>query len=418
MKCKLKFSTVIVFTYVIAILFDYRLFYLGNISGLLSQNEICTITSILGIVLCFICYQRYRHYNVKLFNCALKISSLILLYWGAIVLYSVVNYPKQPVIYSVVQHISILYFVWTIPLLSFLYSSKGYKGLFETINVIVFIWYILLVIQYFYWLKTGNLIFNNILFSNVRTRTYGIRIGLGSLGNIMILYNFNKLVNMSRDLLIKIWYFIQFALGLFCLIFIQQTRAFSAIVFLSMAIIVFSGAKKISKKIILYSFLFIVIAYIIYTGILYDFFVSFKIDESNREFLGTSLRIDAIQYYLECFRKSIIFGNGFTSDKYYPLVQYKFSGSFNLLFYSDVGIFGLLGETGIGVVFFYIIPLLTMIKILIKNKLMKNSFILSLVAYVLLTSFTLIITDVYRAIAFPLIFAIFLYESDKKINNM
>lgn len=367
------------------ILLDYNLFYIGKFSEKIPHTLIYVVTSLIGVILCFVFYQKYNKYNIKSFNWLFYICVGTIIYWAMIVLHSVIKYDKQPFIETISEHISLLYIVWTIPLLAVMYSKKGYKQLFMGINIIAGIWYILLIVQFVLWIKNGTYIFNNSLSESLRVRTYGIRIGLGSIGNLMIIYNFNMCINFKKNHIKNLLYLWQVLSGIFCMIFVQQTRAYTAIVFVCMAVMLLSNANRISKKILVYVSMLFLISYLFYSGIIYRFISSFFINSYNQEALGTSIRLGAVEYYMECFLKSPLVGNGFTNYKYYPLIQYKYSGVNNLYFYSDVGIFGLLAETGLGAVVFFVIPFMKMWKIL-KNKRPKNSLLIGLFMYLVLSS--------------------------------
>jgi hypothetical protein len=153
------------------------------------------------------------------------------------------------------------------------------------------------------------------------------------------------------------------------------------------------------------------------------FINSFSSASSNMLALGTTIRVDAIKYYLERFVSSLFLGDGFTSDLFYPEIQHGSAGQF---FYSDVGIFGLIAEIGIASIWFYLLPLFRAVgtvRIIFKKKLQRDyAFYIGLVIYLLGTSITLIVTDSFRAMAYPLVFAISEYTrwniTKRKSNEM
>ena len=112
------------------------------------------------------------------------------------------------------------------------------------------------------------------------------------------------------------------------------------------------------------------------------------------------------------FCDSILFGNGFSNYRYYPAVQYGPLGTF---YYSDVGVFGLLAETGLMSVIFYFVPLVHIIKTGVRTQRTeqrkKYAFLIGMIVYLVGTSISLLITDSGRALAYPFVIAMDLYIS-------
>lgn len=408
MKSNFKMNkvTIICFVFFVLILLDYRLFYLISYPTILQGNRMRMIFSMIGAVLSIGMYTKYNSINPRLFNKCLKFYFACVCSWLFLVLYSCIKYPKQPLLVTVVEHVGLLFVGLIIPALV-VFQKRGNR-LFEIANYIVFAWYVILLIQMVVYLKSGELIFSEELYSDIRTRSYGIRIGLGSFGNAMILYNVNQVFNCYLTKRKKLFSEIQIILGVICLIFVQQTRAFTAIVLLASMAIVFWGTRKASKKLYLIAIIMIGFIWSLYNGVLSKFLSSFSLDITNSERLGTIIRLEAIMYYIKCFVNTLFLGNGFANYNYYPSVQYGMSSQYQY-YYSDVGIFGLIGEIGIFALLFYIGPLIGMCKLavkILKNKLQKKyAFFLGLVVFLVATSATLIITDDFRIAFYPIVLA-------------
>lgn len=407
---KVNIITIICFIFFVLILLDYKIFYLISYPAILQGNSMQAIFAIIGAILSIGMYTKYKSLNPSLFSKCLRFYFACVCSWIFLVLYSSIKYPKQPFLVTAIGHVGLLYVGLIIPALV-VFQKRGNK-LFEIANYIVFVWYVLLLIQSIVYLKSGTLIFSEELYSNIRTRSHGIRIGLGSFGNVMILYNVNQVFNCYLTKRKKIFSELQIILGITCLIFVQQTRAFVAIVLLTSVMILFLGARKTSKKLYWSSIAITGFVWSLYNGLLSKFFNSFSFDISNSERYGTIIRLEAITYYIKCFFNTLFLGNGFSNYKYYPSVQYGTSSQYQY-YYSDVGIFGLIGEIGIFALLFYIIPLIGMCKLAFKiliNKLQKKyAFFLGLVVYLVTTSVTLIITDEFRIAFYPIALAYGLY---------
>lgn len=416
MKVKIKKLTlvhIVLVAFVLMILLDYKLFGIINYSGVFQGYKLNVVTVCVGLIFVIICSHKIDKNFKEEKNWIIKIAAFSFLYWLIIFGYSTIKYYKQPIIVTLAEHICLLYIFWTIPLL-FIMCKKNPDIIFRCINLIAFIWYVLLLIQFFKWNDSKSIIFNEYISSSIRIRDYGIRLGLGSVGNVAILYNIYLYFNENKRKYKKIFYLLLIILGGFCMMFVQQTRSTTVIVFLCIVYQLLYGIEQKNKKYGIKIALFIIFMYIIFSGFLVEFVKGFSYSSSDG--IGTQIRVNAISYYIDCFRKSPLFGNGFTNYKYYPNVQYGSLKNGIHFYYSDVGIFGLLGETGLGSIIFYLIPLVRLILIAKKAFIVdriRYSFFISCIIYMFLTSFSLIITDSFRIILYPIIIAYGLWVSSE-----
>lgn len=405
---RIRLSSIIVFSFTIILLLDYHFFYLIDYWNVLKGNSMCLIVAILGIISASFIVKIKGGVVGREIKWAYRVSWLSFVVWFMVCFYSTIIYPKQPVVYTVVEHVSLLYMFWTIPLFYCFVKEHKAAILFNIINVVCFIWYVLLLIQFVEWIKGRNLIFVDGGLSVIKTRGFGIRIGLGSLGNINLLYNSNMLFN-AKSKKKKALHCLMMALGLFCMIFVQQTRSFTAIVICCIAFNMILSSKQISKKIFAVFVLLVFLAALIYSGVFLDFLLSFSV--MGVEGKGTTIRLEETKYYLECFLHNPVFGNGFTNYQYYPLVQYKAYQPYSY-YYTDIGIIGLLAEIGLGAIIVYVLPMKRAFEIGVKAyKYNRQEFAMYItyLVYFCMTSFTLIATDSARAISYPFFLAFALY---------
>lgn len=399
--------------FLVLFILDYEIFYLFEIPGfmrILKDNQLNLVTGFLGILLSGYYYSKYKYETIKLYNRNFLYAITCAIIWIILVIYSIILYEKQPIRLSLGFHATFLYFFLCIPALVIFQKSHNKMKLFDIMNWISIIWYIIIIFQHFVYAASHTLIFNmQELMSNSSrdmVRNYGIRISLKSLGNLMILYNFDIVFNKRKTEIGRKISFISLALGLYCLIVIQQTRSMLFIILCSIAIIMLFGAKRIRKKIIVLAIMVFGFAFFIQSGILSDFFSSFSTKASNANRLGTTIRLGAIAYYFECFLRNPLLGNGFSSSLYYPEVQHSSS---MLFYYVDVGIFGLLGEVGLMAIPLYVYPLVRITRNtfnLFKRKLLTNySFLAGITSYLLFSSLTFLITTPQLMLAFPIIYA-------------
>lgn len=405
-KSGLLLSLILIFLLVI----DYQCFCLVRYPYTLRGNSWCFVVTVLGALLAVYNYCVNNKYDRSGYNLALKHYFLCIAAFLAICFYSFIKYPSQPIDVAIVEHISLLYVGLTIPFLTLMYKKGGIEQVMSIINIVVFIWYLLLLVQSFVWKNDRSLIFLDDFFTTIQTRSHGIRIGLRAFGNIAILYNFDQFFHSRVRGKKKLFYFIQCCLGLFCLVCVQQTRAFLAVVLISLAVIMIVGAERRTKKTWILFSAAVLLVILAYTGVLGSFLKTFNMSNDNIHAFGTTVRIEAIAYYFKCFTDNIIFGNGFANYQYYPTVQY---GPFGTFYYSDVGVFGLLAETGLMSVIFYIVPLIHIIRTGIRTQRTeqrkKYAFWIGMIVYLVGTSISLLITDSGRALAYPLVIAMDLY---------
>lgn len=392
-------------------LLEYHAFYLVDYPSWLSileNNQMNIVVSVFGLIVSLFCYSKYAKLNLRAYNRLMRFSFISLLSWFLIFLYSIAMYPHQSIRLSLGFHITFIYAFWSVPIYTLFKIEKNNNTVFNLMNLFAVIWYILLIVQHIVYLRSGLMILNaQDLFTggDIAERDYGIRISLKCFGAAMILYNFYILSDGKKYSLFKrIISLIIFILGIVTLILVTQTRVLTFAVLISIGIILLASHKRNTKIVALF-IVIVIIAILGYLGVLNNFFSSFSLSSTNRNRLGTSIRLNAIEYYFNCFLNNPLFGNGFAADSYMS-VEHGISGQF---YYTDVGVFGLLGEVGIFSLIFYIYPLIKQIKVAIRVVKFKQdnvySFYLGLIMYLFLTSFSLIITDKGRVLLFPIIIA-------------
>lgn len=399
--------------FVIIFLLDYQLFYLFRFPSwmkILKDNQLNFMVGIWGAILTIWYYGKFKGQGGRLYTGILKYAVLCMFIWAAIVIYSILIYNKQPLRLALGFHATFLYYFLSVPAIVIFYNSRNKMKLFDIMNVVAIIWYLVIIYQHIEYAASGRFVFNmqELLTSSTReiTRSHGIRISLKSLGNIMILYNFDAIFNRKKSRFGRNISFMALALGAFCMVFIQQTRAMTFVVLCSIAAIMVFGTKKVGKKLLMFAIGIIAFGVLIYTGTIASFFESFSTRVSNVNHYGTTIRLEAVAYYLECLLKNPLLGNGFTSSMYYPQVQH---GSSMKYFYFDVGVIGLLGEVGLMAIPLYIYPLYRIIRNTYRlfrgKQISEYGFLAGITVYLLLSSITLLITSTNLMIAFPVIYA-------------
>ena len=249
-------------------------------------------------------------------------------------------------------------------------------------------------------------------------------IGIGGTVGIVTVYN---LYIVLFDRIKKYWVcsFIEIIFYFVYLMFVAQSRAYLVAFILTSMVFLYFSKVKMRYKILLYITSAVAVFFLLSSG-----FITLTLDSFSRfgENAGSTIaRAGAYNYYLKKFISNPLFGIGFAGEnEYYKLVHgsgdYILRGSVVNYRYSDVGIAGLLAQTGMFSVFVFIAPLMWMISVTKcyshKDRMNEKALLLSIVAFVIATTPTLICTDPERCIGWGLVIAIFsYYEMLRKTNH-
>lgn len=413
---KIKKPTLNGILILLSILAMYHFYYLIDfpdiIDTVLRNTNLSIIIYIFTISLYLLFYKSYKRVTkeyVWLDKYFLILSFTFLLIYS----FTAIKYDNQSPVKILCQGARLL-----LPTMIPLYLKKfqrdgGPKKTFELINNIAIIWTVLIIVQSFIYDTTGNIIldFNTLLVRGVSSRANGIRISGNVFINIMAVYNYFQIFNKNDDAKIK--YFIYFILDMYAIVFVCQTRAFIFIVILCLLVqAIFMVRTKRAKKIEIVV-LFVAIISLFASGYAQNMANDFIQVDVKENHASVNNRMYALTYYGECFRRNPIFGNGIVAET--DGYRYVEHGPLGKAYYSDVGFIGLLAETGLCSIVFFFYPLFKIIKSYRMIRKRKDNieydsqFVLPLLVYIIATSFSLIVTDAGRAIAFPLYIAYFIY---------
>ena len=405
----IKFSTIVRIILLLIVLIDISFFYLLNLPKSFGNYKYLYITIVI-IVLCSACC-----FNTKIKRCTFKYRSFLKYYTPfllvALILmlfYSQVVYTSQSLVQAFIAEYYFLIILLVYPIIYIMNIDNGYDKIFRMLNAVTFLWYIVMIFQSILYNGTGDLFLKGYFMTDRVVIRSGIRIFSSTLGNIMILYNFNAFYNNYKKKKDLLFYLMMFVLGMYCLLVIQQTRMYTIAIIISLLFLIFSTNKLNTKVIINVLVLSIALLILIQSKSLSVFFTSFtdgKIDTTN-------VRIDAITYFKGYIIKNPIFGMGLVSyGGNYNSILRGFDGSYYL---DDLGFIGLLTKTGFFALSIYVVLIFRFIyiyrRICKKNSCKENGFLLSLLTFLIISSISIIITDPVRIIALPFIFAIFEYK--------
>ena len=202
--------------------------------------------------------------------------------------------------------------------------------------------------------------------------------------------------------------YINFGLGLYCVIVIQQTRAYIISFIITVSIILLQNAlqkKRFIKSLIL---LCLGAAILISTNLLSDIIGSLF---STTESYGADqmVRVDAINYFIQYFLKNPIGGFGFADGNTYASIVH---GPLLRYWVNDIGLIGLLAQGGLLIILPVFLLFVWMIKTISKLKHVhriteERKFMIICIWYIISTSISLSIFDENRILVAALIIGIF-----------
>lgn len=391
-----------------------------KIDKILEYDFLVPLISLIGGIYCIFVILLNRKFINK-YKELFRYLMVLTIFMFVLFLYSTMKYNKQLIIVTGKGVLPFLTALFTIPLL--LYFEKGGKTehLFEVINLFSIMWDFLVIAQVVYYKKYG--VFWGDFWTYFKRfynqGTYGLRISLNVFGNIMILYNLVYL-RYTRKIIWKIWHLFATILGIYGLIFIQQTRAvYLYIVICVFVWIYFYSEKTIRARIIQFSGLGVVVYVLFFSNVVSKFISSFSLTGENA--FSTSARIYAIKYYIDCMLKNPIFGNGIADGAANSFYSYIEHGSKGIAYYSDTGLIGLMANIGIlGALIIYVIPVIFMYKSWKQNHYYldkKNEvFLFLIIVYCIVTVPTFLIVGEANRYALLLPIFISIFESIKQKN--
>ena len=403
MKLKIKVSSILLFIFGLAIIFSVQFFYLGiGISA-----AYLAIISVIGLLVCIAFCNGTLKQMYKRLNFAFLIGIVVPVCYAIIFLYTAIAFPEQGFNSTVLMSYQYVAVLLVYPLGCYLLMTDNVKKIFDIMNVVAGIWYFLVLAQKILYETSGYVILTGLVQgSSLATRNSNLRISLMLFGNIMIIYNFYQLYSKHNKQ--KILNLVLLVVGLYELIVVQQTRAYSIVVFVALFMIVLldkNTKKGFSRKLLMFG---IIVLILLQTNAVSNMFESFSL--SGEYSYSTEARLYAWNYYWTYFLEHPIFGMGFVSDvEYYSVVH----GSLGIAYHSDVGFVGQLSRWGIFIIPVYVIPIARQCFITFKMwKRKEEDFILyiAIMLYILGTSITLIMLARNLIILYPVSIILFEYK--------
>lgn len=397
---------------ILCVLIEYHFFYLfsysQSMSRLLYDTRYMWIS--LATVVLFGWTLIARKNTLRFYtNWAKKYSFVSLLSFCALLVYSYEIYPAQKMIDTIAIGGRYACVMLIIPIMFLFIRDNGTKRFLTYLNVVVCVWYSLTVVQSIVYAKTGSFLFSfrDYYLGGVNIRNSSIRVTQGTFGTIMLLYNAS--VVFFGDTKHKFFNVFMVVLSLYHVVFVQQTRVMIIISAACLAFIVLFYGKNVRQQIFRAATILVAGIVLGTSSAVSEFIATFT--STSLEYSGSSIaREYAVSYFMGVFAKNPLMGYGWPSDAGYSQVAHGLLGT---AYTSDVGFIGLLAETGLFSLVFFVIPIVRMVYVLYKTKEMPldamRMFLMVLIIYLLATSATVIITDGSRCLAFPVIMALYEY---------
>lgn len=321
---------------------------------------------------------------------------------ACVIILSGLRYPGIGLFSFLIETSHYWFLFLTAPLLYYLEREEwGYAKIISMLNTVAMITYVVVIAQSVVYAASGV----SFLAKELSFRNQTVRLSLGCFGNAMILYNFDRFYNGTRKRTVHL---LMAVVGMVAMLFVQQTRGYTISVVIALGIIVLMNNRTTLKVLLNVLLIIGAIVYLVYSGILADLLAS--LNPETGENIG--IRLIAMDYFWKEFIQSPLIGHGLAIGTQYISIA---RGPIELYFYSDVGIVGSLAQYGLFYLVIYVWPMIRMGRMTIElfaNKKVRQeyAFLIGLYCLLLLTSVSLIVTDMFRMLLFPFCIAIFEYQ--------
>ena len=318
--------------------------------------------------------------------CIFVLSIFILLF-----AYTCIKYPMQPLKTTYLSSNNIMVMMWALPIVIFLKDIEGFHVFARKINWILLIWLVLVMLQGILYNASGILMldFKSYFVGDVATRNNQLRMTIGGLANVMILYDFD--VWFTKKVKKTGLPFIVFCIGIIDALFVQQTRVYIISIAAGMAITLLVGSKGKKNKIRNIVILLFVVVILIFSNSISNLLASFSV---NSELGGsTENRLREIYYYWNYFWQHPLIGMGGLSDAVESAYKNIVHGALGWFYLDDIGYIGMLANGGFlvsSILFIFLGRSIKIIKMFVKKHLVtKYSYFISIIIFVVISDITL-----------------------------
>lgn len=399
---KIKF---IILGTVILFLMSTNFSYIIPIPGLNDVGNwrfLCLIVSLFG----FFYYVIFTKKLIKKYfnrNLVYLYSILFFLGMTTLFIYSTSKYNQS--IFDVLISSEGQFYVFLVFVFVYIFSKTGVDKFFNKLTNVT--WFLLIV--YFIAFVIYSLAGINIF--NVGIRYNHLRLDPPFFAGVVFIYNLYRAFTHKdkKSFLFVIVYMIY--------LFTLTGTRMEMIASLIGAVSTYVYSKKGSSK---KFFLFIGIAFLLsaaYSLGMFDFIIN-SFDVSSENGLSTSIRLLAIEYFMDFYNNSPFTGMGYVRggvNSGWDRILYGVNGKY---VFSDVGLLGFYLKTGVCSLLLIGIPIIRVFYLFFKaaadKKNIYSCFLVGLFTYFLVCQTTLAVTDVQRCLLLPLIWGVFEFCVNRK----
>ena len=408
---KIKMRSILSGIILLILILDFpwnRLFSVSETIYSLNSTVSKLIILFIAAFALFIVLQKYGHLIYK-YHYAKRYTVMVCVVTLVLIVYSAIIYSDQSIMRSFKLGHHYFLIILAVCFLAKMELDGGIENLMKVLNIYSFCWYIIIAMQSILYSTNGTLFMKGIDTSWAGFLGTGtLRISMIAIPNFMIVYNFCRITEKKA----RMFNYIQLILGIFCLLFVQQTRAYDVVIFVSCVVIYISYSDKplIALRNTVIACIIIIIALNTpYAKTLID---SFSSSELTDKTASNTARVYAYSYYWNRFLNSPLFGDGFAAPEKYQSIT---NGPLGMASYSDCGIIAIGAQFGIWGYIIYALYIGRMIKVVCrirrKRKLKNNTIVIGVLCYCILTSISLINMTVAFIILYPLCLAIVEYQN-------
>lgn len=310
------------------------------------------------------------------------------------------------------------------PIVRFFDNDNGVEKIANTIIVLSLLYCTVCNIQELIYLHSGKLILPGLYEDNYSFRDGGLRLTSNCLNQFAFIFICSKLWTSKHKEKKYLWFCALYEV--FTQLYSYHTRT-SQIIYVFILCFSYFISKR-SNKLLRLLIIISVSAIAIQFFDIGAFVETFSINSVKGTGLSTLNRIGAVTFFLKRFIHNPLIGNGFIRESNIEFLSILHGGStsygISTYYYSDVGMVGLLAETGLLGLSLYLIMIVFMIKkafYIYNIKAIYTNYEATLSATIaffwVITSLTMIVTDPERIIGAPISLAILYYFDKFKIEK-
>ena len=399
MRIRVKISSLLwLLVFIVIIANDCVFYYLPSTVYMSETNKL--LIAVIAVVLYAFCMANTYCRSI-ISNRSGYLVSYIVSYITVIIIvtiYSLIKYRAEDVpamMNNIIPYLLVLLYA---PIL--VIENEHKEMIWKMLNLVYIIWTVLSLLQIFLYESAGLVIMEGFTnrWGNIEYRNGNMRLLHGMcFYNIMVLFNYFKMLESSDIKKGRLKHGIFFLLGLYIVLFVEQSRAMSIVMLV--CIISMLIYRRLTAKGLVTNFIAIALLII---GSIATNYLGNLIASITSASINNSMRGYAVQYYLGTLLNNPLFGIGFTNDR--TLLH----GSLGMAYIDDVGIFGQMARMGLCALIL-LVPLLVRLYSIQKKMRINNShrsdLVFLLFMYTLLTSGSLIIFDPQRIALLPIILA-------------